>query len=134
MKKVLRQIIGFGMADILNRDNKGKADDCCVVAGDPVSHVNNVTGLVDVKDIQLSDGLKQFVTCGNSMSPKDIDDGDNLIGRRFEMGADKTNEGDFLILKVDPNYYDGETPNYLHKVRCAIMTVPKDWSAEMIID
>lgn len=134
MKEVFRQILDFGMADILNEDNQGKADDCCVAAGDPVSHVNKFTGLIDVKGVLLPDGLKQFVTCGNSMSPKNIDDGDNLIGRRFEMGTDRINEGDFLILKVDPEYYDGETPNYLHKLRCAIMTVPKDWSEQMIID
>lgn len=134
MNEVLRQILDFGMADILNEDNDGKADDCCVAAGDPVSEVNDCTGLIDINNNHFSDGLKQFVTCGNSMSPKDIDDGDNLLGRKFDMGADRINEGDFLILKVDPNYYSGETPNYLHKLRCAIMTVPKDWSEQMIID
>ena len=135
MNELLRQILDFGMADILNKDSHWKADDFCVAAGDPVSESKNCGGHIKlVEHDEASNGDRLFVICGNSMSPKGIDDGDNLFGRKFNLGVDTIYEGDFLILKVDPDYYNGKTPNYDHKLRCAIMTVPKDWAEKRIID
>lgn len=132
MNEIIRQIIDFGMADILNESSRRMAKDFCVAAGDPVGEVDADDSLL--KGEKLLSGQSQFVVCGNSMSPKGIDDGDNLIGNKFDLQVDEFHEGDFLILKVDPNYYEGETPNYSHKLRCAILRVPKDWTEKRIVE
>lgn len=103
-----------------------------VAAGDPANNLDDDGRLIKL-DKQLPDGYMQFVVCGISMTPKGIDDGDNLVCRPVDDHDFPINRGMFLIIKVDPNYYKKEAPIYDYKLRCAIMEVEDDKKADDII-
>lgn len=132
MKEFFRQLINFGMADILNEEQPKKAPEHCVVAGDPASGTVSCLSTINI-GTKIGEDKRQFVVCGNSMSPRNIDDGDNLIASRINAESDIIKEGDFLVVKVDPSYYEGETPLFDFKLRCAIMIVEDGWSDDDII-
>ena len=133
MNEFFRQLLNFGMADILNEEKVTKASDSCVVAGDPASGSVNDVSLINM-GVTLDKNKRQFVVCGNSMSPRNIDDGDNLIVSLINPLLDQINEGDFLVVNVDPTYYEKEKPLFDYKLRCAIMVIEDGWSEEQIIE
>lgn len=133
MNDFFRQLVNFGMADILNEEQVTKAPDCCVVAGDPASgSISNASPINT--GVTLSENKRQFVVCGNSMSPRNIDDGDNLIVSLINPLRDPINEGDYLVVKVDPTYYEKEKPLFEYKLRCAIMVIEDGWTEDQIIE
>ena len=133
MNEFFRQLVNFGMADILNGEQPKKAPEHCVVAGDPASGTVSCLSTIDV-GANIGEGKRQFVVCGNSMSPRNIDDGDNLITSPINAEKDIIQEGDFLVVRVDPTYYEGEIPLFDYKLRCAIMVVEQSWSDNDIIE
>ena len=133
IKKVLRQIISFGMEDILNVDDNKKANPNAVIAGDPVHRIEVTNGLFPLSD-QEKKGLFQFYVDGNSMSPCNINSGDNLLALKIDSNTYQVQKGDFLILRVDPSYYQDEIPNYDYKLRRVIMPIKKEWTEEDIIN
>lgn len=132
MKEFVRQLLNFGMADILNEEEAPKVESYLVAAGDPASSTPHYDHLIEIEK-EKKEGRSQFAVCGNSMSPLGIDDGDNILANPFTPARDSIKEGDFLIVKVDPNYYEGERPNFEYKMRCAIMEVEESWTEQMII-
>lgn len=133
MNEFFRQLVNFGMADILNGEQLRKAPEHCVVAGDPASSTVSCLSPISI-EASVGEGKRQFVVCGNSMSPRNIDDGDNLIASPINAGNDLISAGDFLVVRVDPTYYEGETPLFDYKLRCAIMVVEDGWSDDDIIE
>ena len=133
MNEVVRQLLNFGMADIFNESEASKVESYLVAAGDPASSMTHYDHLIELKD-SVRMGRRQFAVCGNSMSPLGIDDGDNILANDFNTNTGDIREGDFLIVKVDPTYYEGERPNYEYKLRCAIMIVEESWTEEMIVN
>lgn len=133
MNDFVRQLLNFGMADILNEEESPKVESYLVAAGDPASSTPEYDHLIEIKE-SLKDGRMQFAVCGNSMSPLGIDNGDNVLATSFIKDNDRIKEGDFLIVKVDPSYYEGERPNFEYKMRCAIMEVEESWTEEMIVE
>lgn len=133
MNNFLRQLLNFGMADILNDEATPEMIDYLVTAGDPASSALCCDYLVKL-DESLLENKKQFIICGNSMSPLGIDDGANVIASPFMSDTDIVNEDDFLIVEVDPDYYENERPNFKYKMRCAIMVVEDTWSKDDIIN
>lgn len=134
MNEFVRQLLNFGMADILNEEEVPKVESYLVAAGDPASSMPYYDHLIEIKE-SVKGGRRQFAVCGNSMSPLGIDDGDNILADSFaQEGGDSIREGDFLIVKVDPTYYEGEHPNFEYKMRCAIMEVEETWTEEMIVN
>lgn len=104
-----------------------------VAAGDPANNLDDDGRLIRL-DKPLPDGYVQFVVCGISMTPKGIDDGDNLICSPVDKASFFVKEGMFLIIKVDPDYYKDETPVYDYKLRCAIMAIEPGEQADAIIE
>lgn len=102
-----------------------------VAAGDPANNLDDDGHLIRL-DKQLPDGYMQFIVCGISMTPKGIDDGDNLVCRPVTDHGFQVKKGMFLIIKVDPNYYK-EVPVYDYKLRCAIMDVECGEESDAII-
>ena len=133
MNEVVRQLLNFGMADIFNESEASKVESYLVAAGDPASSMTHYDHLIELKD-SVRMGRRQFAVCGNSMSPLGINDGDNILANDFNTNTGDIREGDFLIVKVDPTYYEGERPNYEYKLRCAIMIVEESWTEEMIVN
>lgn len=133
MNEFVRQLLNFGMADILNENEAPKVESYLVAAGDPASSMPHYDHLIELED-SVRKGRKQFAVCGNSMSPLGIDDGDNVLANDFNTNNGDIREGDFLIVEVDPTYYEGERPNFEYKLRCAIMVVEESWSEEMIVN
>ena len=121
------------MADIFNESEASKVESYLVAAGDPASSMTHYDHLIELKD-SVRMGRRQFAVCGNSMSPLGINDGDNILANDFNTNTGDIREGDFLIVKVDPTYYEGERPNYEYKLRCAIMIVEESWTEEMIVN
>ena len=130
VNSTLKQILNFGMDDILNVDEGQKAPHYMVIAGDPVHHVDFSNKLLELTAEEKGE-REQFVIDGNSMSPLGLESGDNLLVSSIVSSQIK--EGDFLLLEVDPNYYNNEKPNYDLKLRQAIMLVDASWDEDEII-
>lgn len=109
-----------------------KAAPYMVTAGDPANDLIDDGRLIHLNQ-KLPDGKMQFVVCGISMTPRGIEDGDNLIGRPIG-DRQGIKEGQMLIIKVDPKYYPTEKPVYDYKLRCAIMAVDTGMDADAIIE
>jgi len=109
-----------------------KAPSYIVAAGDPVIPLWEDIKLFHIDD-KLLDTSKQFVVCGISMMPRGIDDGDNLIADEIAINKDNLKEGQFYIIKVEPDYYLNEQPLYEFKLRCGIIYVGKSNDPEEII-
>lgn len=131
VSSTLKQILNFGMADILNVDDGQRAPHYMVIAGDPVHRVDFSNKLLELTDEEKGN-REQFVIDGNSMSPLGLESGDNLLVSLIEPS--QITEGDFLLLEVDPDYYSGEKPNYDLKLRQAIMLVKSSWDEDEIIE
>lgn len=132
MRDLIKQIMCLGMADILNKQEK-MASRNTVIAGDPAHSTEKYNSLFELQDVDMG-GLKQFQVDGNSMSPCEIENGDNVLAEKIDYNNYTVNRGDFLIIKVDPTYYVNEKPNYYYKLRRAIMLVDKNWDENNIID
>lgn len=132
IKEILRQVVNFGMADILNVNESLEAPDYMVIAGDPVHRVDFSNKLLKLSE-EEKNGWKQFVIDGNSMSPRGLENGDNLLVSEIDKSY-IIKEGDFLLLTVDPDYYVGEKPNYKLKLRYTIMRIDSSWDADTIIE
>ena len=109
-----------------------KAAPNMVAAGDPANNLDDDGRLIKLEK-QLPEGYMQFIVCGISMTPKGIDDGDNLICRQIVNHDFLVKKGSFLIIKVDPSYYNGECPVYDYKLRYAIMDIESGKQADSII-
>lgn len=109
-----------------------KAAPNMVAAGDPANNLDDDGRLIRL-DKQLPEGYMQFIVCGISMTPKGIDDGDNLICRPIADSDFPMKKRMFLIIKVDPDYYKEECPVYDYKLRYAIMDVEEGEEADSII-
>lgn len=132
VNNTLKQILNFGMADILNVDESQKAPRYMVIAGDPVHRVDFSNKLLKLTE-EEKQGWEQFVIDGNSMSPLGLESGDNLLASSISPATYTITEGDFLLLAVDPHYYSGEKPNYTYKLRQAIMRIEASWDEDEII-
>lgn len=132
VNNIVKEILNFGMADILNVDDSQNAPSYMVIAGDPVHRVDFSNKLITLSEKEKN-SLAQFVIDGNSMSPLGLENGDNLLASSIRQSYN-IKEGDFLLLEVDPNYYDGEKPNYKLKLRHAIMCVDASWDENEIIE
>ena len=128
---LIKQILEFGMADLYNQ-TESKAPEYVVAAGDPVCAPTENTKLIKLPEDVIG-GKRQLVIDGYSMSAQGIDDGDNLLAVPFDYKCDEINEGDFLIVKVDPTYYEKEPPLYDLKLRRAIMVVDDNDTEDTII-
>lgn len=122
LKNIIRQIFSFGMADILNEEPHAAAHENIVAAGNPLHSVDDSCTIIEL-DNSVVEGLSQFVVSGFSMSPMGIDDHDNLLARKVTDAGQDVAEGDFMIVKVDPDYYENVKPDFTYKLRCAIMPV-----------
>lgn len=135
------------MSDLKERLNKwlkayNNADDAnikapsyLVAAGDPAQNVVADGKLVPLDEEELEGNRKQFLVCGISMTPKDIDDGDRLICCPVLKNEDKQfKEGWFLVIKVDPKYYPDEYPIFEYKLRCSIAPIRKGMQVDEIIN
>lgn len=81
-----------------------KAAPNMVAAGDPANNLDDDGRLIRLEK-QLPVGYTQFIVCGISMTPKGIDDGDNIVCRPIADSDFPMKKGTFLIIKVDPAYY-----------------------------
>lgn len=108
-----------------------EAPDWVVVAGDPANDCSNRY----VKfNIQVPDGMHQFVIEGNSMSPRGIEHGCNVLCSKVSNESN-VHDGDFVIVDVDKEYYKpGDTAHYTHKLRRYICDFKGGISADSMIE
>ena len=143
MLSILENIITLGNVDFFRsigqEDNDGLPR---VAAGDPaLSVVTNVSEYEIPETLNLmgrqieSSKYNKYLVTGNSMLPKGVVDGDWLL-------VDKSNdfndykEGDFLVIKVDKDYYKKYNPKHVkydYKLRRALMRVTCGMTAEQIV-
>lgn len=121
-KSFIRQLVNFGMADILNEEYHAAAPANVVAAGNPLHSADEESPVLELDESDV-EGLSQFVVSGCSMSPLGIDDRDNLLAQKVTDQEYRIADGDFLVIKVDPDYYENEIPSFVYKLRCAIMPV-----------
>ena len=133
MKNWIRQILEFGMADLFNDKPTGMASEDVVCAGDPANSPESGNGLLKLNPEIVGNKIQKRVD-GYSQSPRGIDDGDNILMSPIDATKDPVREGDFLIVKVDPDYYEDEKPRFKYKMRCAIMIIEEDWTEDDIIN
>ncbi len=132
MKNILLRLKRWSESVDDTNGRQVKAAPNMVAAGDPANNLDDDGRLIRL-DKQLPEGYMQFIVCGISMTPKGIDDGDNLVCRPIADADFPMKKGMFLIIKVDPDYYKEECPVYDYKLRCAIMDVEQGEEADSII-
>lgn len=132
-KSFIRQLVNFGMADILNEEYHAAAPANVVAAGNPLHSADEESPVLELDESDV-EGLSQFVVSGCSMSPLGIDDRDNLLAQKVTNQEYRVAEGDFLVIKVDPDYYENVKPNFVYKLRCAIMPVQAGMQESDIIE
>ncbi len=139
--RIVEQVLTFGMADTFA--NIGKVDDGIirVAAGDPALPIQNSTPEYEVPDSFEVDGksykkadFDSYLVTGNSMSPRGIKNGDFLLVKRNEEAV--YNPGDYLIIKVDLDYYKNFNPKtvtYDYKLRKALLKVDSQMTVGDIV-
>lgn len=132
-KSFIRQLVNFGMADILNEEYHAAAPANVVAAGNPLHSADEESPVLELDESDV-EGLSQFVVSGCSMSPLGIDDRDNLLAQKVTNQEYRVADGDFLVIKVDPDYYENVKPNFVYKLRCAIMPVQAGMQDSEIIE
>lgn len=132
-KSFIRQLVNFGMADILNEEHHTAAPPNVVAAGNPLHSADEESPVLELDESDV-EGLSQFVVSGCSMSPLGIDDRDNLLAQKVTDQKYRVADGDFLVIKVDPDYYENVKPNFVYKLRCAIMPVQAGMQDSDIIE
>lgn len=139
-KYILEQILTLGQSDFFRTVGRRETDILRVAAGDPslpISQPENdvkipETIVVDEHEINVKD-YTLYEVSGNSMSPKDIKDGNSLLVKESIEGY---KGGDFIIVSVDKEYYKKYNPKtalYDFKLRYAIMEVSPSMASTDII-
>ena len=129
-KYILEQILTLGQSDFFRTVGRRETDILRVAAGDPSLPISQPekdvkipeTIVVDEHEINVKD-YTLYEVSGNSMSPKDIKDGNSLLVKESIEGY---KGGDFIIVSVDKEYYKKYNPKtalYDFKLRYAIMEV-----------
>lgn len=143
MLNILENIITLGNVEFFRsigqEDNDGLPR---VAAGDPALSVVTSVSEYEIPDSfnisgkQIdSNKYNKYLVTGNSMLPKGIVDGDWLL-----VDKDKAvdyREGDFLIIKVDRDYYKKYNPKHVkydYKLRRALKRVACGMTAEQIVE
>lgn len=117
----------------LERLSAEKAPEWVVVAGDPSHGYTKRYQKFDIPDDKLK-GLNQFVIEGNSMSPRGIEHGCNILCTPV-MESEQLKDGDFIVVGVDEDYYkSGDEPIYQKKLRRYICTFPSGSSEAQMVD
>lgn len=127
--RILEQIVTLGQGERLLRLTTHQSDMKCVAAGDPslpsLSSDSDrslpATVTIDGQRVAIAD-FEPFKVCGNSMFPQNIADGNILLVR--QMPSCEYKEGDFLVIRVDPDYYKRYNPKstfYDYKLRKALL-------------
>ena len=127
--RFLEQIVTLGQGERLLRLTTHQSDMKCVAAGDPSlpdlssdsEKVLPATVFIDGRQVTIAD-FEPFKVCGNSMSPQNIADGNILLVS--QMPSCEYKEGDFLVIRVDPDYYKRFNPKstfYDYKLRKALL-------------
>ena len=139
-KYILEQILTLGQSDFFRTVGRRETDILRVAAGDPSLPISQPekdvkipeTIVVDEHEINVKD-YTLYEVSGNSMSPKDIKDGNSLLVKESIEGY---KGGDFIIVSVDKEYYKKYNPKtalYDFKLRYAIMEVSPTMTTANII-
>lgn len=105
----------------LERLSAEKAPEWVVVAGDPSHGYMKRYQKFAISDDKKGN-LVQLVIEGNSMSPRGIEHGCNVLCSPVK-GFDSLKDGDFIVVGVDENYYKpGDEPIYQKKLRRYVCT------------
>ena len=140
--RFLEQIVTLGQGEKLLRLTSPQGDMKCVAAGDPSMPGSNSvcdktlpeTVIVDGRQLNTAQ-YEPFLVCGNSMLPQDIADGNTLLVS-VDHGDMDYSKDDFLIIRVDPEYYKKYNPKstfYAYKLRKALFRIEPDVSEEELV-
>lgn len=140
-KYIIEKILTLGQGDFFRTVGRREADVLRVAAGDPALPISLSekdvkipdTIVVDEQEINVKD-YTLYEVSGNSMSPKDIKDGNFLLVKESTEGY---KGGDFIIVSVDKEYYKKYNPKtalYDFKLRHAIMEVSPSMTPSDIIE
>lgn len=141
LSRILEKIVTLGQGEKLLRLTTQHGDVKCVAAGDPavpgifVPKIKELPSqlIIDDSKIDISE-YETFIVCGNSMLPQNIEDGSTLLVRKYPLP--KYRKGDFLVIRVDPEYYrkfNPKTTVYDYKLRRALFRIePKMDETELI--
>ena len=117
----------------LERLSADKAPEWVVVAGDP-SHGYTKRYLKFDLPEEKKGGLKQFVIEGNSMSPRGVEHGSNILCSPVD-NLEQLKDGDFIVVGVDEDYYKaGDEPIYQKKLRKYVCTFPSGTTEKDMVD
>lgn len=139
---ILEQVMTLGHVRLFR--NIGKEDDCItrVAAGDPALPISARNHHYDIPETFNVEGktlrgadYDKYLVMGNSMLPKGIHNGNYLLVKKNEENTYQM--GDFLIIRVDNDYYKKYNPQtviYDYKLRMALMRISANMSAAQIIE
>lgn len=116
----------------LDRLSAEKAPEWVVVAGDPSHGYMKRYQKFAISDDKKGD-LIQLVIEGNSMSPRGIEHGCNILCSPVK-GSEQLKEGDFIVVGVDEKYYKpGDEPIYQKKLRRYVCTFPSGTAEDEMV-
>lgn len=139
--RFLEQIVTLGQGEKLLRLTAPQGEMNCVAAGDPsMPRINSVRDKVLPEIVTIggeridTTHYEPFQVCGNSMLPQEIADGNMLL---VNVSPDLTySKGDFLIIRVDPDYYKKYNPKstfYKYKLRKALLRIEPNVDEEELV-
>lgn len=107
----------------LERLSAEKAPEWVVVAGDPSHGYTKRYQKFNIPCEKIGN-LTQFVIEGNSMSPRGVEHGSNILCSPVTPN-EPLKDGDFIVVGVDEDYYEaGDEPIYQRKLRRYVCTFP----------
>lgn len=140
---VLDGLLTLGYARRSRALLKGKGDYTMVTAGDPCVFLRlqdpvpklgkSIT--YNKKVVNLSD-YEVMQVLGNSMSPREINNGDLIFAKPYTADAD-IKEGLLLIIEVDKDYYKEykhEEVYFEYKLRRSLIRVRRNMNLQDIVD
>lgn len=140
---ILDDVLTLGYARRSRALLKGKSDYTLVTAGDPCVFLRlqdpmpklGKSIIYNKKVVNLSD-FKVMQVLGNSMSPKEINNGDLIFAKPYNVGTE-IKEGSFLIIEVDKDYYKEykhEEVYFEYKLRRSLIHVHRNMNLQDIVD
>lgn len=138
----VEKIITFGLANRLKEMERVHGN--YAAAGDPTEKselrtlIDELIGAkVTINDSPFFfESHLTFEVVGDSMEPKDIHDGDLLLLKEYQIG-ENPRQNDFLIIKVDDNYYrryNRKSAVFDTKLRMALLVVTPLMTIDEIIE
>lgn len=138
----IENIITFGLADRLKEMERVRGN--YAAAGDPTEKSDKKSFLEEQKGKEVTvDGIDfifkpdlTYEVVGDSMKPKGIYDGDVLLIESDYRGR-KPKQGDFVIIKVDNDYYkqhNRKSAVFDTKLRMSLLVAEASMTADDIIE